>query len=98
MTTDTAAKPGLGPRTRVFLWGGTAALLAVPAVAMQISTEVNWGLEDFVTAAILLGSTGLALEGAGRGLVTSGKRMLAALVIIGALLLAWAELAVGVFD
>ncbi len=96
MTTDTAARPGFSARIRVLLWGGIAVLLAVPAVAMLFSTEVNWGLEDFVAAAILLGAAGLALEVAGRMLVTPGKRLLAALVIIGVLLLAWAELAVGI--
>ncbi len=33
---------------------GTAVLLLVPAVAMQFTEEVAWGLGDFVAAAVLL--------------------------------------------
>ncbi|MFM6950491.1 MAG: hypothetical protein ACKOW1_05670 [Novosphingobium sp.] len=98
MTTDTTTKPGFALRTRQLLWGLIAALLVLPAVAMQFTSEVNWGPEDFAVAAVLLGGTGLALELARLVLVDPGKRVLAALVIIGALLLVWAELAVGIFD
>lgn len=97
MTTATT-NPGLAPRTRALLWGLIAALLVLPAVAMQFTREVNWGPEDFAAAAVLLGGTGMALELAARVLVDPGKRALAALVIVGVLLLAWAELAVGIFD
>ncbi|NBW76351.1 MAG: hypothetical protein EBR34_11195 [Sphingomonadaceae bacterium] len=75
-----------------------AALLLVPAVAMQFTPEVNWGVEDFLAAAVLLGGGGLALEVAARLLADPRKRALAALVILGLLLVLWAELAVGILD
>lgn len=98
MTSHTASKPGLPPRTRMILWGAIAVLLALPAIAMRLTAEVNWGLEDFAAAAILLGGAGLALEVAARVLVAPGQRLVAALVIAAILLLVWAELAVGIFD
>ena len=33
---------------RIARWGGAAALLCVPAVAMRFTKEVNWGPEDFI--------------------------------------------------
>lgn len=98
MTSHTASKPGLPPRTRMILWGAIAVLLALPAIAMRLTAEVNWGLADFAAAAILLGGAGLALEVAARVLATPGKRLVVALVIAAILLLVWAELAVGIFD
>ena len=44
----------------------TATILAIPAVGMLLSDEVDWGVADFVFAAILLSGTGLLLEAAAR--------------------------------
>lgn len=98
MTTETVDKPGLGGLARTLLWGGIAALLALPAIAMRFTAEVNWGLEDFAAAAFLLGGAGLALEASAKMLTSPAKRALAALAIVAGLLLVWAELAVGIFD
>lgn len=98
MISDKATRPGLAPGARKFLWGAIVALLFLPLIAMQFTAEVNWGAEDFAAAAILLGGTGFALEVAARLLVDPRKRALAVLVIVGAVLLVWVELAVGIFD
>lgn len=75
---------------------GTALILMVPLVAMQFSEEVDWKLGDFVIIGTLLISAGLAYE-----LVSSKvnkKYCLVIAAIIGAaVLLIWAELAVGIF-
>lgn len=78
-------------------WGLAALVLLLPAVAMQLTSEVNWGPGDFVVAAGLLGLTGLAIEGAVR--LTASPLRRAALVAgaLALLLLIWAELAVGIF-
>ena len=73
-------------------------LLALPAVVVLFTSEMNWGPDDFAAAAILHGGTGLALELAARWLVDPRKRALAELAIVGALLVVWAVLAVGIFD
>jgi hypothetical protein len=75
----------------------TAFLLSIPLVAMQFTNEVDWMLSDFVTAGILLLSTGLAIEMVIRNLKTGRLRTIVLVVILLALFLIWAELAVGIF-
>jgi hypothetical protein len=78
--------------------GATAALLAVPLVAMQVTHEVHWGPGDFAAAAALLFATGAGAVLAWRHFRGSAGRAAAvgAAVLLGALV--WAELAVGLFD
>lgn len=75
----------------------TGLLLLVPLVAMQFTGEVDWGVEDFVAAAVLLFTAGAAIVLALRTIEGRGKRVAAVAAIALALLLVWAELAVGVF-
>jgi len=75
----------------------TTFILAIPLVAMQFTNEVDWTLSDFVTAGILLLSTGLAIELVIRNLKTGMLRTIVLVVILLALFLIWAELAVGIF-
>lgn len=98
MDTDIAAPSGLGPTTRLALWGGIALLLCLPALAMLFTREVNWGPGDFVAAAGLLGLAGLGLELTARLSTTPIRRALAAGAVVAMLLLVWVELAVGIFD
>lgn len=75
---------------------GTTLILLVPLVAMLFTDEVQWNAFDFVVMGALLLGTGLVYE-----LVTSRMnvryRSVIAVVLVAALLLVWAELAVGVF-
>ena len=57
----------------------TALILLVPLLLMQVSTGTDWGVFDFVFAAILLGGTGLLLE-----LATKNARSLVYRVAAGA--------------
>jgi hypothetical protein len=75
----------------------TGALLAIPLVAMRFTREVAWDGFDFAVAALLLGGAGLSLELALARLHTRRARLLAGAAIALVLLLAWAELAVGIF-
>lgn len=77
-------------------WSLAAAVLLVPAVAMQFTHEVNWGAGDFLAAALLLGLAGFGLEVAAR-LPRRRWRRRGALLVVAALALVWAELAVGIF-
>ncbi|WP_210527010.1 hypothetical protein [Rubellimicrobium arenae] len=80
-------------RWRVLPWAGAALLLLVPALAMRVTDEVAWGPEDFLALGLLLALGCGAWEIATR---RPSRRAVAALVILGAVLYVWAELAVGV--
>ena len=74
-----------------------ALLLLIPLIAMQFTNEVNWTLFDFIVAGFLLLVTGLMCELVIRKVNKIEQRILICLAIIAALLLIWAELAVGIF-
>ncbi len=75
-----------------------SALLLIPLIAMNFTNEVNWKLIDFLVAAILLMGTGMALEFVLRKVKTRARRVVYAVILILALLLAWTELAVGILS
>ncbi|VXC57822.1 hypothetical protein [Massilia sp. 9I] len=75
----------------------TAAILMIPLVAMQFTTEVVWTAIDFVAAGILLLLTGLVLTFTLRRLRTAKSRLMAAGLISLGFLYCWAEMAVGIF-
>ena len=89
MHKDRTIPPGLIPALI------TAALLAIPLVAMRYTTEVQWDGSDFVIMGVLLFGSGLALE----WFLRSGQSRLyrlAAVVAVGStLLMTWANMAVG---
>jgi len=74
-----------------------ALLLFIPFLAMQMTTEVNWLLFDFMVMGALLLGTGLMCEFVLRKVSTVKYRILLCLSILTLFLLIWAELAVGVF-
>lgn len=64
---------------------------------MQLSSEINWGLFDFIVAGILIIVLILVLELIFRK-VKSNKKRLWLVVLIGVVfIMIWVELAVGVF-
>lgn len=73
-----------------------AILLCIPFAAMYFTKEVNWSVFDFVIAACLLFSTGLALDFVIRK-ATAKKRLFLVAVVIALFLLIWIELAVGIW-
>ncbi len=74
---------------------GATLILSVPLVAMLFTDEVQWNWFDFAVIGTLLIGTGLVFE-----LVTARVnvkyRPVIAVVLLAALLLVWAELAVGI--
>lgn len=87
MTSPTLRKAG---------WSLAAALLLAPAIAMQFTSEMNWGPGDFVAAALIIGGIGLGLELAAR-LQGRTRVIMGALAVLAGLAV-WAELAVGILD
>jgi len=81
---------------RLIGWGAAAALLMVPLVAMQFTSEVNWDETDFIVMGALLAAVGGAME---LGVRQSGNRTYRAgfaVAVLGAFLTVWSNLAVGI--
>jgi len=82
---------------RIIGWGGAVLLLAAPFVAMQMNAAgVDWTLDDFIFAGLLLGVIGGAFELAVRLSPNRTYRRGAALALLGTLLVIWSNLAVGI--
>lgn len=74
----------------------TAAILLLPFIAMQFTGEVNWTISDFVVAGVLLAGTGLAYVLSTMKMRNARSRLAIGAALAVALLLVWAELAVGI--
>lgn len=86
---------GLELPWRIAAWGGSAALLATPAIAMQFSDEWDWGPGAFVLLGAVLLACCITFELVARQAAGFAHRAGTALAIAGALLLFWGNLAVG---
>lgn len=93
--TQSQSTPGRTHFWRMLGWGGAAGLLALPLVAMQFTREVNWTLSDFIAMGILIGGTGLLIEGALRVSTNASYRLGAIVTAIGCFMLVWVNAAVG---
>lgn len=91
--TDTGPRRGVS--WRVIGWGFAAVLLAMPAVAMRFTEEVNWTGGDFVFAAVVFGLVGLGIELTVRASRSWAYRGAAALAVLSAFMIVWANAAVG---
>lgn len=73
------------------------AILVIPIIAMQFSTEINWASSDFIIAGVLLFCTGFICEYILRKVKKKENQAALCIAIILILVLTWVELAVGVF-
>ena len=80
---------------RAIGWGAAALLLALPFVAMQFDTGVNWTASDFAVFGAMLLMVGIPLELVARSSPSWTYRGAALLALLGAFLTVWANLAVG---
>lgn len=96
MKTETTVKTNVTYRLAITC-GIVAVLMLIPFLAMQITSEVNWDLFDFVVMGTLLLITGLAIEMVTRKMKSPTLKTGLCLGILLLLLLIWAELAVGIF-
>ncbi len=90
-------RPGRGTRWRIVLWCGSALLLLLPWLAMQVTDEVRWDAADFAIFALMLACACGAFEVAVRVTGRSAYRIAIGLAILATFLLVWADLAVGIF-
>lgn len=84
-------------RWHPWMWAVIGALLILPIGAMQFTREVNWGSEDLLFAALLLGGGGALYELVARLSSGTRGRLIGGAAILFVVLLIWAEAAVGVF-
>ena len=80
---------------RILVWGGLAALLALPLVAMQFTDQVVWTAFDFMVAGVLFAIVGGCFEVAARLSRNWTCRAGFAVMIITGFLTIWVNLAVG---
>lgn len=82
--------------TILAMWIALAGLLALPAIASLMTDEVNWTMSDFIVAALLLASLGVA----GQFVLTTRKewpyKIAIGLTAGTAFIIIWISLAVGI--
>lgn len=81
---------------RIVVWGGAAALLLLPWIAMQFTAEVNWTAFDFLVFGAMLATACIACEIAVRISRSKLYRLAAAIAVGTGFLLVWVNLAVGI--
>lgn len=86
-----------GGQWRLAMWGLIAALLLLPLIAMQFTREVAWDAADFAFAGALLVGAGLVFELAAWRTKKLAWRLAIGGTLVFAVLLIWADAAVGVF-
>lgn len=72
-------------------------LLLIPLIAMQLTSEVNWKILDFLVMFFLLFITGVIIKMVSKSIKIKSQRILIVSIISILFLLIWAELAVGIF-
>lgn len=80
---------------RWFVWGGAAALLSLPLIAMQFTGEVQWTALDFAVMGTMLLLVCAAFELTMRVADSHAFVIGAAAGTVAAFLVTWANLAVG---
>lgn len=85
----------LGTAWRGVIWGGAAALLMLPAIAMQFTAEVDWDARDFLIVAVMLSALCGAIELGARLSASPWYRAAVATGAGASFLLVWVNLAVG---
>lgn len=98
-TTSTTGATGTRSTFRFHprLWIAAALLFALPAAAMKVTTQVNWGTEDFAVFAVMLVVLCGAIEAALNWFTALRWRISAMTLAVLLFLTLWAHLAVGLF-
>ena len=93
--TARAEKGRRGYKGSALVWGGAAALLALPLVAMRFTREVAWTASDFAVMGAMLFAACGAWELATRASGSLAYRAGAGIAIVTAFLTIWINLAAG---
>jgi hypothetical protein len=86
---------GVWKMLRIAGWSFAAILLLLPAVAMQLTSEVDWDTRDFIIMGAVIGMIGLGTEFLVRRSGSWAYRIGAVAAMATAFLTIWVNLAVG---
>ena len=96
MTHATTIDPDSRPfRWRWLLWGGALGLLALPAIAMHFTDEVQWGAVDFLVIGTMLATLCGLIELGARLSAHWAYRLGFAIAALAGFTTVWVNLAVG---
>jgi hypothetical protein len=96
--TNPTAKSLLKTPWRLALWGMAAALLALPALAMRVTDQVNWALGDFIVFGAMLTLVLGGIECLAASRLALRSKLIGVVLVLAVFALIWIELAVGIFD
>jgi len=82
---------------RLALWGAAATLLALPALAMRVTDQVNWALGDFIVFGAMLALLVGGIEFLSASRLGLRARLIGVATVLVVFVLTWIELAVGIF-
>lgn len=72
-------------------------VLMILGIVSQFNPDVNWDIQDYIIAGVLLIGTGFLINIAFNRIKTVKHRTLIIIVLFVLLLLLWAEMGVGIF-
>lgn len=75
----------------------TVAILLIPFIGTNISSEWNWSMADFLIMGTLIFGFGMIFQAAVNKVKDHNSKIIVGIVIIGIFLYVWAEMAVGIF-
>lgn len=81
---------------RIIIWSLAAFALMLPLIAMQFTSEVDWDSTDFVVFGLMLLVACGSYEFATRVTARRAYRLAIGIALLGAFLLTWIHLAVGI--
>jgi hypothetical protein len=80
---------------RIAMWGSAAFLLLLPAIAMRLTSDVDWDGRDFITIGIMLAAACATCELAAKVSGNGAYRAASGVAVATAFVTVWANLAVG---
>lgn len=86
------------PKRILYTLLATLALLLIPLVAMQLTSEVQWDLTDFMIMGALIFMTGLVYELIANNVRNSSRKLVMSIGLFVLFVYVWAELAIGIFN
>jgi len=82
----------------ISVFAATAGILMLPLIGIQVDSDVDWSISDFLLMGTLISGTGLLIVLVARKVKNTTHRGALILALLAALFLTWVHLAVGIVD